>query len=386
MSLVNYCTKIFTHILRRSLQALLDLGFEPNERLDASNAHPSILNQMAGCTPLQILVATALDLIEERLRESCVMLDRDMAIACECVRSAATILVSKGSRVWMDPPPELRPNRELTRNNHDECYRTGTFRKLDTSEYNLETQKSAMEILGGIDHLAALSMEWHQNKFVKGARQNFLQGKGYSQQLSDCLCPGGSDQKSCAICWKSFGRIRNRKYVCRASRRYLCEDCSNNFVLLDGDKRRVSDGQFNLAKEDVEKSKEEDRLEEIRRRKERKMRIEKAQAMRLNNRLQDTLRDEMQAKDDLFGNVGKAVRNFFNDEVEDEDVQSRQRSTMDTIGVVGALNETRNAFIERGEKLNNLCEKTDALKNASRDFAKMAKQLADSQDKGIFGW
>lgn len=376
--------KNYVDAVKRSLQCLLDLGFEPNERIDATNPNPGIINEMAGCTPLQILVAVALDILDNRVNGSYGMLDKDMAMVCECVRSAATLLVSKGARVWIDPPPEMRPNRELT----GRCLPVTTFRNLESTEYNLEKQKNAMEILGGLDHLAALQVEWQQNKFVKSCGQKFLQGKGHSHQIPDCICPGGNDQKSCAICWKSFGRIRNRKHVCRASRRYICEECSNNFVLVDGDKRRVSDGQFNLAKIDVEKSKEEDRLKEIRKRNERKMRIQKAEARRLHNRLQDTTRNEMQAKEDLFGNVGKAVRNFLYDD-DLEDAQSRQRSTVDAAGVAGAvnsLNETKNAFIERGEKLNNLCEKTDALKNASKDFAKMAKQLADSQDKGIFGW
>mmetsp|Transcript_3750 Transcript_3750/g.7170 ORF Transcript_3750/g.7170 Transcript_3750/m.7170 type:complete len:988 (-) Transcript_3750:684-3647(-) len=372
--------------LKRSLEALLDFGFEPNERLDADNAQPAILDEIAGCTPIQILVAIAVDILNTKIGEN---QNGDMTTACECVRSAATILVSNGARVWIDPPLEQRPHRERTATKQDESVHIDTFRKLNSSEYNLETQKRAIDILGGTDHLAALRVEWEQSKFVKGCKQNFLKGKGFSQLISDCACAGGSDQKSCAICWKSFGKIRNRKHVCRASRRYVCEDCSNNFVLFDGDKRRVSDGQFNLAKLDVEKSKEDDRLEEIRRRKERKMRIEKAQAMRLNNSLQvnnslqDTKPNERQMKDDLFGNVGKTVRNFFYDE---EDTQSKQRSTVDAARTLESLNQTRNAFLERGEKLNNLCEKTDALKNASKDFAKMAQQLADSQEKSIFGW
>jgi len=108
-------------------------------------------------------------------------------------------------------------------------------------------------------------------------------------------------------------------------------------------------------------------------------------SLQVNNSLQDATRNEMQMKDDLFGNVGKTVRNFFYDELE-EDTRSKQQSTVHTAGALETLHGTRNAFIERGEKLNNLCEKTDALKNASKDFAKMAKQLADSQEKGIFGW
>jgi len=243
-----------------------------------------------------------------------------------------------------------------------------------------------MNTFGGSNHLASLRAKWQQNKFVKGCGQKFLQGKGFSGQISDCMLPGGSDKKSCAICWKSFGTIRNRKFVCRASRLYVCEECSSNFVLLDGDKRRVSDGQFNLATSDVVRAKEEDRLNEIHRRKERKMRIEKAQAMRLHNSLQGEKCKTDEMKSDLFGNLGDTLKKMF---VDDDQVGGQSEQNLTKTGVtdvVDSLNQTRNAFNERGQKLRNLCEKTDALKNASKDFATMAKQLADSQEKGLFRW
>mmetsp|Transcript_19840 Transcript_19840/g.25548 ORF Transcript_19840/g.25548 Transcript_19840/m.25548 type:complete len:87 (-) Transcript_19840:14-274(-) len=65
---------------------------------------------------------------------------------------------------------------------------------------------------------------------------------------------------------------------------------------------------------------------------------------------------------------------------------SAQAVNYNVSGVMNSLSQTRNAFIERGDKLDNLVEKTNALNNASEEFAKMAKELADSQEKGIFGW
>ena len=50
------------------------------------------------------------------------------------------------------------------------------------------------------------------------------------------------------------------------------------------------------------------------------------------------------------------------------------------------LSATRDAFNERGERLNSLAEKTAALQDASKDFASMAKELRKQQEsKGIFG-
>ena len=123
-----------------------------------------------------------------------------------------------------------------------------------------------------------------------------------------------------------------------------------------------------------------------------------------NNPLRATKENELSAKDKLFGNIGKAVKNLFSDDADEE--QDRQavnksrsrsavlgnranrevQSTSDQVsGLMGSLDATRNAFNERGEKLNNLAEKTGALKNASEDFAKMAEDLCKSQEKGIFG-
>ena len=116
------------------------------------------------------------------------------------------------------------------------------------------------------------------------------------------------------------------------------------------------------------------------------MRIEKAQAARYNsNPLRSTEQDESAAKEELFGNVVRAVKNFFMEEVEVEDNSSPNANERVT-GVMDSLNATRNAFNERGQKLDNLVEKTSALKDASEDFAKMAKELRESQEKGIFGW
>ena len=75
------------------------------------------------------------------------------------------------------------------------------------------------------------------------------------------------------------------------------------------------------------------------------------------------------------------------EEVEVEEEQDFTKKTNDDVtGVMSTLGQTRQAFNERGEKLNTLVEKTAALNSASEDFAKMARELKESQEKGIFGW
>ena len=142
------------------------------------------------------------------------------------------------------------------------------------------------------------------------------------------------------------------------------------------------------------------------------------------NPLQTTRDDEESAKNKLFGTIGRAMKNLFSDD-DDDDMESElvqdpvrtssssmhsrsntsstssrtgprtrirtptgtsDQSTNDQLsGLMGTMDATRNAFHERGEKLNTLSEKTGALRDASEDFAKMAEELCKSQEKGIFG-
>ena len=134
-----------------------------------------------------------------------------------------------------------------------------------------------------------------------------------------------------------------------------------------------------------DKREEDDGIAYAKNKIQRKSRIENAwQASRGQaNNLQQVQKDETTAKDELFGSVGRAMKNFFMEEVEVPVDQSAQ--TNDKVsGVMASLSQTGEAFRERGEKLNTLVEKTSALKNASEDFAKMAKELNESQQKGFF--
>jgi hypothetical protein len=72
------------------------------------------------------------------------------------------------------------------------------------------------------------------------------------------------------------------------------------------------------------------------------------------------------------------MRKMFSEESEDHDKEEEIATVNST------LNKTRDAVIERGEKLNTLVEKSSALNDASLEFKNMAKQLAESQEKGFF--
>ena len=383
-------TTIFTNSDKESisdtLQLLSDAGFELNERLEEHSTNPVVLNEMVGFTPFQILGAAALDLlyIADSLEDKTTNID--LKIASEVIRSSSDILVARGARVWMDAPMRARPNRgPPTKESSDHpCQSSVILHAIEPSNMNMEKNKELVEMLGGIDRLATVGAKRQTEKTTKGCGQIFLPGKGLSVQLVDSMLPGGSDQISCAICWKKFGKIRNRKHACRASRRYLCEECSGKSVFVDNDPRRVSDGQFNVAKCNFLSKEGKVRIEVAEKRKERKTRIEDAQSRRSEKKPVAANKSEDAAREELFGSVGRAVKNFFLEEVEEQD--NAQAMNDDVSGVMNSLSQTRNKFIERGQKLDNLVEKTNALNNASEEFAKMAKELADSQEKGIFGW
>lgn len=374
----------------RTLEALLNTGFEPNERIEKVNKGMDPLNEMIGYTPLQILAAAALDILHLSS-----MLKRahhpDIKAATALISSCSEMLVSKGGRTSIDPPTPLRfhdDKKAPTKSSSSEEHVTTILRIINRTELIMEKNQDVMKILDCNQNLVACRSKWQQTKLVKAFGSNtnsFLNGKGLSMKLEDSNLIGGSYERNCAICWKKFGQLRNRKHICRASRRYVCDECSTNSVLVDGDARRVSDGQFNLITCRLERKEEQDRAQYENKKVERRTRIEKAwtASHSRKNTLQETQKDETAAKEELFGSVGRAMKSFFMEEVEEP--PSREADTNERVsGVMSTLSQTGDAFRERGEKLNTLVEKTGALKNASEDFAKMARELKESQQKGLF--
>ena len=382
----------FIYSSNRTLDSLLNHGFEPNERIEMVNKGTDPLNEMIGFTPLQILAAAALDVRHQVKTLSIDQNNADVHAVAAIIVSCAEILVTKGARLVVDQPPTARFNDEkkssIEESSSDES-KNRFLRYVDRSIINMERNQDIYTVLDSKKILHVCKAKWERNKVIKGSGQtDYLPGKGLSIKIEDSNVSGGSDERNCAICWKKFGSIRNRKHICRASRRYVCEDCSTNAVLLDGDSRRVSDGQFNLAKYRLERREEQDRIVLSHKKKERKMKIEQAWAASHNrnrNKLQQIQMDDTSAKEELFGSVGRAMKNFFMEEVEVKEPQARDIDTNNKVsGVMASLNQTGEAFRERGEKLNNMVEKTNALKNASEDFAKMARDLRESQEKGLF--
>lgn len=339
-------------------------GFEPNERIEFSLDLDHKLRRYIGYTPIQILAAAALDIqVKEKNLNENEELSKEYKILSEVLVSSAEILSQNGARIWIEPPDTSRAGvdtnvKEILPSSND-------FKNtIDPALLNLEKNKDLMQRLGGTERLAAARALWLKEKSIEGTGESMLlQGKGLSIVVENNIQPGGSNDKSCAVCWKPFGSIMNRKHVCRASRRYVCEDCSSKVIILHGDHRRVSDGQFNLAKSDYAKMIEE---------------MERAKS-HFKNQIKKSDRNTLKSsKDELFGSVSRAMRKMFSEDSEDHDKEEEIATVNST------LNKTRDAVIERGEKLNTLVEKSSALNDASLEFKNMAKQLAESQEKGFF--
>jgi len=65
----------------------------------------------------------------------------------------------------------------------------------------------------------------------------------------------------------------------------------------------------------------------------------------------------------------------------DTEVEQTKLSRKEKItNAISGLSQTRNAVLERGDKLESLADKTEALNEASLDFAKMAKELNRNQN------
>ena len=354
---------------------MLNHGFEPNERLEGVlETFDGVEDLIAhtGFAPIQILSAAALDAMSQKDRLGVAHYMNTM----KEISGAMETLVRQGGRLSLESPPTLRSkdrrsSSSISDSSADGQEGTGDFMAHDRSLLKIQNNKKLMEMLGAPRLISAENF-WVDLKPVASSDAFVFHTDKLA--IEDSEAPGGSDVKSCAICWKPFGAITNRKHRCRISRRHICDDCSSKRILEGEDEHRISDGQFLLARADLAKSKSQ-KIEQTR----------MGTAKEQNSALTGILRleaEEAANRDSLFGNVlGNVAKAVFGD---DEEAATQLHA--DSIqGLSHNLNQTRNQLNERGEKLNTLAEKSDRLANASKDFASMAKEL-NRQSQGGFFW
>jgi hypothetical protein len=98
---------------------------------------------------------------------------------------------------------------------------------------------------------------------------------------------------------------------------------------------------------------------------------------------QERLEAEKQAnRDSLFGGVLEAATNFV---MGGDDTSAATSNTSTSMsGLTSSLDQTRDAFNQRGERLAALNDKSAKMVDASSDFAKMATELRKQSEKGFF--
>jgi hypothetical protein len=362
--------------LCRTLQVLFSSGFEPNERLEGLVDLFVGADELAahiGYAPIQILAAAALDASRQKgvLGDNVVF-----AAIIKLIAEVGELLVKNGARLSLDKPPTARslmraPHGSLDRSSSslDSVGSDEGADKVDRSHLHKIQSNKQLEELLGMDRLAAAQMVWNSVKTINSTGNAMIR-QDSKTAIEDSEAPGGSDEKSCAICWKHFGKIVNRKHRCRITWRHVCDECSSKRIIENGEEHRISDGQFMLARVD-EVKKDSERLEAER--KQESIQISHLPKSTAAARLERLEAEERAQRDSLFGgvmeNISKAVFG-------DGETESSSAVPASEIGGLSAkLGQTRDALNERGEKLNTLADKSDRLVNASKDFASMAKEL-----------
>jgi hypothetical protein len=219
---------------------------------------------------------------------------------------------------------------------------------------------------------------------------------GDALPLEDTSEAGGNNEKSCAICWVVFGALMNRKHKCRVSRRYICDECSTKRILCDGKEYRLSDGQFALARADADEVANEREADLNARARDTSMESrvpfaqgserlpEKKPAARksLKQLRLERLEAEGEAdRNSLFGGIMGSAAKLFGTEGEPQ----TPTQSDEVKGLSDSLGQTRNALLERGDKLATLDDKSAKMVDASADFARMAKELRKKSEKSWFG-
>mmetsp|Transcript_11226 Transcript_11226/g.18551 ORF Transcript_11226/g.18551 Transcript_11226/m.18551 type:complete len:996 (+) Transcript_11226:74-3061(+) len=361
------------------IQTLLIHGFEPNERLEGifcEGNESKRLTTYFGFTPLQILISAAKEVQvfeSSNQKEKDVEYGRAMKNIIEIIHSCAKTLLEKGARLNMPPPPTTR----LDRGTSPGCYslkdamegtQKSTIPHINRDGLNKLDNKEILTLLGGADRLKA-----PQKLFASLPKSVDSVGTlQYGTTSRDSFAPGGSDDCSCAVCWSEFGLISNRKHLCRASGRYVCNDCSTKRVLDNGTEQRITDGLYNLAT--FEKTTVSgNRKSQVSSRIASACHAASRSDMKSNNSGSSTSTSD---RNRSFLGLSSSSSSSATDKKEQKNLSATERIT----SAISGLGQAKDAVMERGAKLEGLAEKTEALNNASVDFMNMAKELERQQN------
>lgn len=281
----------------------------------------------------------------------------------ETIQSVADVLLRNGARINLPPPPQSRLDREPPPGccyfkESSENHTSPSASLIERTGLKIDGDDIVITLFGGKERIQSSQRIFSSiSKLTNSAIAEGINVQSDLSAVPDSVEPGGSDSKSCAICWSEFGLISNRKQFCHVSTRYVCNDCSTKRLVEGGRDVRISDGQFLLAKAQEAKTKANLKVSEhVSTRK-------KEPARESKNRLSLGLKMFSQSNSPTY---------------------TEAKSELSTKGgissAVSGLGQARDAVVERGSKLQGLAEKTDALSQASLDFANMAKELNRQQN------
>jgi uncharacterized protein YlaI len=365
--------------LLSTLSVLLERGFEPNERLDtrAFGTARTSFDEFYSYAPIHILALMALEMDMYKSEIDTSILSENMKLLSD----TAEMLIKNGARLSLDPPMSERTREKLP---SDSEGNNATPRRVEIITKKIEADKALLTLLGGDKLLSTARKEWCALKKV--ATTVTMNLADDNSVFENSPLAGGSDDLSCAICWSVFGSLMNRKHKCRVTNRYVCDDCSAKRLVQVCSEYRLSDGQFNLARVDAVN-------EQLGRRVNVATNVDRAintpdmvvkggEEARLAVR-QERLEAEKQAnRDSLFGGVLEAATNFV---MGGDDTSAATSNTSTSMsGLTSSLDQTRDAFHQRGERLAALNDKSAKMVDASSDFAKMATELRKQSEKGFF--
>jgi len=357
--------------LTRTLRVLFEHGFEPNERLDrAAFKEKTAFDEFVGFAPIQILAVVALELDASRG-------DLDAGIvnsSSKLIADVAEQLVRSGARLSLDPPPTERPRSKTETAAAEE--EISSVRTIEILTQKLDADKQIMALLGGELRLSSAFNEWTEMKKVATMTAKELL-EDDKADIDDSASAGGSDSLSCAICWSAFGSLMNRKHKCRVTRKFVCDPCSTKRLVQASSEYRLSDGQFNLARVDAVREKNDRAAAEKEKERSKYQSSEKARAAARLDRLES---EEQSNRDSLFGGMLEAATNY----VMGDEQSGTEATTQEVNGITASLEQTRDALNQRGEKLGELNDKSAKLVDTSADFAKMAKELRKQSEGGLF--
>lgn len=314
-----------------------------------------------GFAPTQILGSAALDAMQQREKLG----DATYLTTMKIISGVMYTLVSHGGRLGLDPPPSSRSKESYSSSISHESSKKN-FTRHDPSLLKLQDNKRLIDLLGAA-RLKSAEKSWSDVTIVP-TTSGSLSFHTDKFPIENSEAPGGSDVKSCSICWTMFGTITNRKHRCRISRRHVCNECSSRCISDGKEEHRVSDGQFLLGRHHLLESNTRKKV----------MERKPPSATSMHTGLAKLEAQELGNRESLFGNVmGNMAKAVFGEE------DHTQANSLE--GLSHSLNQTRNLLHERGDKLNTLADKSDRLVTASKDFATMAKEL-NRQTQGGFFW